>query len=186
MSNSRTRVKTFAALAVACTAGAIAGLCSMVVNAVPIDTSDQIAAPAAGMVKSSGKARATATASTVHLDRSGQKQVGIASFYAKRYSGKTMADGTPMHLYSSNAASLTLPLGSTAMVTNLETGKSATVTIRDRGPYVKGRIIDLSPATAQSIGIDRRQGLAKVEVTPVSVPMVDGSVWHAGATVARN
>jgi rare lipoprotein A len=87
-----------------------------------------------------------------------------------------MADGTPMRLYSNNAASLTLPLGTTAKVTNVETGLSAVVTIQDRGPYVKGRIIDLSPATARKIGLARKQGLAKVEVAPLTLPLVDGTV----------
>jgi len=106
----------------------------------------------------------------------GQKRTGKASFYANHYAGKTMADGTPMKLSSNNAASITLPLGTTARVTNLETGRSAIVTIRDRGPYVRGRIVDLSPATARKIGLERRQGLAKVEVAPLSVPLSDGSV----------
>ena len=110
------------------------------------------------------------------LDRSGQKRIGKASFYADRYSGKTMADGTPMRLYSNNAASITLPLGTTAKVTNLETGRSAIVTIRDRGPYVRGRIVDLSPTTARKIGLEQRQGLAKVEVAPVTIPLPDGTV----------
>ena len=116
------------------------------------------------------------SSSEIQLDRSGKVQVGKASFYASRYSGKTMADGTPMRLYSSNAASLTLPLGSTARVTNLDTGRSAVVTIRDRGPYVKGRIVDLSPATAREIGLARKQGLATVRVTPLTIPLPDGSV----------
>jgi rare lipoprotein A len=110
------------------------------------------------------------------LDRSGEKRIGKASFYADRYSGKTMADGTPMRLYSNNAASITLPLGTTAKVTNLETGRSAIVTIRDRGPYVRGRIVDLSPATARSIGLEHKQGLAKVQVAPVTIPLADGTV----------
>lgn len=75
-----------------------------------------------------------------------------------------------------NAASKTLPLGTTAKVTNLETGQSAVVTIQDRGPYVKGRIVDLSPATAQKIGIEREDGVATVEVAPIAVPLPDGSV----------
>jgi rare lipoprotein A len=109
------------------------------------------------------------------LDRSGRLQTGKASFYASRYSGKTMADGTPMRLYSNNAASVTLPLGTVARVTNLETGRSAVITIRDRGPYVRGRIVDLSPATARKIGLERRKGLADVEVAPLTVPMADGT-----------
>jgi rare lipoprotein A len=87
-----------------------------------------------------------------------------------------MADGTPMRLYGSNAASLTLPLGTTALVTNLETGRSGVVTIRDRGPYVKGRIIDVSLLTARQIGLGPRQGLAQVVVTPLKIPLLDGTV----------
>lgn len=112
----------------------------------------------------------------LQLDRSGQKRTGKASFYADHYSGKTMADGTPMRLYSNNAASITLPLGTTAKVTNLETGRSAIVTIRDRGPYVRGRIVDLSPATARKIGLEKSKGLAKVEVAPLTIPLSDGTV----------
>jgi rare lipoprotein A len=110
------------------------------------------------------------------LDRSGRPQTGKASFYADRYAGRVMADGTRMSLYSDNAASKTLPLGSTARVINLDSGLSAEVTIRDRGPYVEGRIIDLSPATARRIGLDRRRGLARVAVVPLTVPMPDGTV----------
>ena len=104
------------------------------------------------------------------LDRSGKKRVGTASVYARRFHGRKMADGTRMDLRDDNAASKTLPLGTEAKVTNLKTGRSATVTIQDRGPYVNGRIVDLSPATAEKIGITPKQGVAKVEVAPIAVP----------------
>jgi rare lipoprotein A len=110
------------------------------------------------------------------IDRSGGKRFGKASFYANFFAGRKMADGKIMDPQTNNAASRTLPLGTTAKVTNLETGKSAVVTIQDRGPYVDGRIVDLSPATAQKIGITRREGIAKVEVTPIAVPMPDGRI----------
>jgi rare lipoprotein A len=71
-------------------------------------------------------------------------------------------------LPQTNAASRTLPLGTTAKVTNLETGKTAVVTIHDRGPYVAGRIVDLSPATARDIGLDRR----------IAIPMPNGNIKH--------
>jgi rare lipoprotein A len=87
-----------------------------------------------------------------------------------------MADGNRMSLKGNNAASKTLPLGTTAQVTNLETGQSAVVTIQDRGPYVNGRIVDLSPATAQQIGITRKTGIAKVVVAPIAVPLPNGDV----------
>jgi len=110
------------------------------------------------------------------LDLSGSKRRGKASFYAQKFSGRKMADGTAMQLQSNNAASKTLPLGTTAKVTNLETGRSAVVTIRDRGPYIRGRIVDLSPSTAKEIGIDHKKGVAKVEVAPILVPLADGRI----------
>ncbi len=115
------------------------------------------------------------------LDRSGKKRIGKASFYADMFAGKKMADGNPMNPHENNAASRTLPLGTTAKVTNLETGKSAVVTIQDRGPYVVGRIVDLSPATAQQIGITPRKGVAKVEVAPITVPLQNGRVKFGDA-----
>ena len=109
-------------------------------------------------------------ASVPKVDRSGTRRVGVASFYAKRFAGRKMADGTRMDPHGDNAASRTLPLGTRARVTNLETGQSALVTIQDRGPYVRGRIVDLSPATASLIGITPKDGLAKVEVAPIELP----------------
>jgi rare lipoprotein A len=108
------------------------------------------------------------------LDHSGRKRTGKASIYARKFVGRTMADGTPMRAHDDNAASKTLPLGTTARVTNLETGQSARVTIQDRGPYVAGRIVDLSPGTAAQIGLSSEQGLAPVEVAPITVPQPDG------------
>lgn len=109
------------------------------------------------------------------LDRSGKARKGKASYYGKQFHGKKMADGTPMDPRSNVAASTTLPLGTKARVTNLENGKSETVEIRDRGPYVEGRIVDVSPTVADKLGI-KRQGVAPVEVKPLEVPQKDGSV----------
>jgi len=86
-----------------------------------------------------------------------------------------MADGGRMDPDGDNAASDTLPLGTTARVTNIETGASALITIRDRGPHVKGRIVELSPSTARKIGITKRRGIGKVSVAPISIPLPDGS-----------
>ncbi|HEY2635299.1 MAG TPA: septal ring lytic transglycosylase RlpA family protein [Steroidobacteraceae bacterium] len=118
------------------------------------------------------------------LDLSGHKRLGKASFYAQKFAGRKMADGTIMRPQSDNAASKTLPLGTTAKVTNLETGQSAVVTIHDRGPYIQGRIVDLSPSTAKEIGIDHKNGVAKVEVAPIVVPLPDGRV-KLGAAAAE-
>jgi len=121
------------------------------------------------------------------LDRSGHARIGKASFYAKMFNGRTMADGTRMEPTANNAASRTLPLGTTAKVTNLETGKTAVVTIRDRGPYVAGRIVDLSPATAHEIGLDKRTGVTQVKIAPIAVPMPDGEIKMGdGVTQVNN
>jgi rare lipoprotein A len=116
-------------------------------------------------------------------DLSGRARVGVASVYAYRFAGRKMADGRRMDPRDGNAASRTLPLGTEARVTNLGTGQSARVVIEDRGPYVKGRIVDLSPATAEQIGITQREGIAKVEVAPIAVPQPDGSVKPGAAAM---
>jgi rare lipoprotein A len=106
----------------------------------------------------------------LQIDRTGRSRIGIASYYANYFAGRKMADGARMDPHGSNAASRTLPLGTVAKVTNLSTRRSAVVTIEDRGPYVRGRIVDLSPSTARRIGITHRAGLARVRVTPLAVP----------------
>jgi rare lipoprotein A len=80
-----------------------------------------------------------------------------------------------------NAASRTLPLGTVAKVTDIDTGKSAVVKIEDRGPYIKGRIVDLSPSTARKIGITPHIGVANVVVEPIVVPLPDGRVRYRQA-----
>jgi rare lipoprotein A len=89
---------------------------------------------------------------------------GIASYYGDQFQGRTTASGEPHDQNEMSAASRDLPLGSHARVTNLENGKSVDVEINDRGPYVHGRIIDLSKRAAKDLGIGRREGLAHVIV----------------------
>jgi peptidoglycan lytic transglycosylase len=160
------RLKYASTIAIAWGVAAGASVLSMQVTAAPDDVND-ISAASTQNQKQTPKAT---------LDRSGRTRTGTASFYASRYSNRVMSDGHRMRPDSNNAASLTLPLGTTAKVTNLATGRSALVTIQDRGPYVRGRIIDLSPATAQRIGLEPKQGLTKVEVVPLTVPLADGTV----------
>lgn len=147
------------------------------------------AAPAAAQRAPGAKATAAAasapsrarTPQRLAPDLSGRRRVGTASFYAGKFTGRQMADGSRMDPADDNAASRTLPLGTKARVTNLETGRSAVVTIQDRGPHAKGRLIDLSPSTARRIGITRKDGVGKVAVTPLAVPMPDGSVKRPDA-----
>jgi rare lipoprotein A len=120
------------------------------------------------------------------LDRTGKTRKGKASYYGRDFYSKKMADGTRMNPQSDSAASKTLPLGTKAQVTNLENGNSDVVEIRDRGPYIKGRIVDVSPKTADKLGL-KENGTAPVEVKPVEVPQTDGSVKPGtGATEARS
>lgn len=94
-----------------------------------------------------------------------------------------MADGTPMDPNSNIAASRTLPLGTKARVTNLENGKSAIVEIRDRGPYVDGRIVDVTPKTAKTLDF-HEDGIAQVVVTPIELP--EGDSTPGTDTLAAN
>jgi len=91
------------------------------------------------------------------------EQVGNASWYGPGFDGKETASGETFDQNELTAAPRTLPLGTAAVVTNLETGKSVKVTINDRGPYAKGRNIDLSRAAARQIGMTK-DGVAKVKI----------------------
>jgi peptidoglycan lytic transglycosylase len=118
------------------------------------------------------------------IDPSGRKERGRASFYAPKFAGHTMADGRKMNPNHNVAASKALPLGTTTKVTNLETGKTATVTVQDRGPAVRDRVVDVSPKAAGQLDLKKR-GVAPVEVSPIAVPQKDGGVkLGAGAAQA--
>ena len=88
---------------------------------------------------------------------------GQASYYADSLQGGKTASGAPYDKNAMTAAHRTLPLGTVVRVTYLKTGKTAEVTINDRGPYVKNRIIDLSGAAAQRLGL-KDDGVGEVEI----------------------
>ncbi|CAH2606238.1 Endolytic peptidoglycan transglycosylase RlpA (plasmid) [Rhodovastum atsumiense] len=96
-------------------------------------------------------------------DAAGSCQRGVASFYGRWHHGKRTASGAPFDMNASTAASIRLPLGTMVLVTNLANGRSEVVRINDRGPYVRGRIIDLSQGTARRLGFEQA-GLATVTV----------------------
>ncbi|HZB91474.1 MAG TPA: septal ring lytic transglycosylase RlpA family protein [Stellaceae bacterium] len=91
------------------------------------------------------------------------REVGVASWYGPGFQGRRTASGARFNMKALTAASRRLPLDHWAKVTDLKTGRSAWVWVNDRGPYVPGRIIDLSKAAATHLGY-RRQGLAEVVV----------------------
>ncbi len=117
----------------------------------------------------------TATRARPGDDTSGRVQRGEASYYHPSLHGRTMANGEPFDMRSNSAASRTLPLGTVARVRNLETGQIAIVQIEDRGPFAKGRVLDVSPRTAERLGM-KHDGVAPVEIAPIEVPQRDGSV----------
>jgi rare lipoprotein A len=91
------------------------------------------------------------------------KEVGNASWYGRQFQGQKTANGEIYDLYAMTAAHPTAPLPSYARVTNLENGRNVVVRINDRGPFLHGRIIDLSYAAASKLGFARK-GSARVEV----------------------
>jgi rare lipoprotein A len=95
------------------------------------------------------------------------RQVGVASWYGPGFHGRRTASGERFDQNDLTAAHRKLPLGTEVRVTNLENGRSITVEINDRGPYVKGRVIDLSKAAARRLGMVE-DGVAEVriEATP--------------------
>lgn len=93
-------------------------------------------------------------------------QVGTASWYGDYFEGRPTASGEPFNMYDMTAAHLTLPLGTLVRVTNLRNHRSVIVRINDRGPYVDGRIVDLSYNAARVLHFDQ-QGLQRVRLDVV-------------------
>jgi rare lipoprotein A len=102
-----------------------------------------------------------------------QKQTGIASYYADKFEGQLTASGEKYKHKRLTAAHKILPFGTLVKVTNIKNGKSVEVTINDRGPFVSGRIIDLSKSAAEALQFTA-QGLTEVELEVVDAG--DGKV----------
>lgn len=96
----------------------------------------------------------------------GEPQVGTASYYSHRFNGRRMANGGRFDPSADIVAHRTLPFGTVVRVTNLNNGLSATGTVQDRGPWTRGRIVDLSPRIARNLDMIR-SGIARVEVVPI-------------------
>ncbi len=118
------------------------------------------------IVSDTAQAAAESTAHKRH-DAAPRRLIGTASWYGPGFNGKKMASGARFDRRRLTAAHRSLPLGTKARVTNLENGRSVEVTVTDRGPYVRGRIIDLSERAAQLIGI-KEDGLARVAIELVN------------------
>jgi rare lipoprotein A len=106
------------------------------------------------------------------------EETGLASWYGPPYHNRRGSNGEVYNMHAFTAAHRTLPLGSIVRVTNVKTGSSAIVRITDRGPFIEGRILDLSLAAAKKIDL-WRAGVTKVnlEVLKTPVPLTDGGRW---------
>ncbi len=91
-------------------------------------------------------------------------QTGKASYYADKFDGRKTASGEIFRNQKLTAAHKTLPFGTKVKVTNLNNGKTVKVRVNDRGPFIPGRIIDLSKRAAKKIKLDE-EGVAKVKIT---------------------
>ena len=108
----------------------------------------------------------------------GYVERGIASWYGKQFHGRRTSNGEIYDMYKMTAAHKTLPIPTYVQVTNIKTGKQIVVRINDRGPFLKGRIIDLSYAAAQKLGIAAK-GTGLVEVRAI-----DPRNWKPGTQPA--
>jgi len=105
-------------------------------------------------------------------------ETGLASWYGPPYHNRRGANGEVYDMNAMTAAHRTLPLNSVVRVTNLKTNQTALVRITDRGPFVEGRVIDLSLAAAREVGV-WRMGTAQVrlEVLEAPAPLAQGGRW---------
>lgn len=105
-------------------------------------------------------------------------ETGLASWYGAPYHNRHSSDGKVYNMNAMTAAHRTLPLGSIVRVTNVKTGDSALVRITDRGPFVPGRMLDLSQAAAKKINIWRAGvAMVRMEVLQTPVPLSAAGRW---------
>jgi rare lipoprotein A len=107
-------------------------------------------------------------------DHQGFSQSGVASWYGKKFHGRLTSNGETYDMYAMTAAHKTLPLGVEVRVKNKRNGKSVVVRINDRGPFVAGRIIDLSFSAARELDVVT-DGTAPVEIVALGYPHREGA-----------
>ncbi|WP_457573050.1 septal ring lytic transglycosylase RlpA family protein [Desulfolithobacter sp.] len=145
-----------------------------------------------GPPATSGKAKATQRPYVINGKRyyplpsaEGYREVGIASWYGRKFHGRSTANGEQYNMFEYTAAHKTLPMNTVVLVKNLENGRQTVVRINDRGPFVRGRIIDLSYRAAKEIDL-LRNGTARVEVIAMGeMSPVTASIRSAAATKAN-
>ena len=138
-------------------------------------------------VHASGKRPRTQKAYTINNKRyypipsaEGYNERGIASWYGGKFHGRKTSNGETYNKYKMTAAHKTLPMNTMLLVKNLENGRKTIVRINDRGPFVRGRIIDLSYKAAKEIGMAQK-GIARVQVTALGEESV--AKWGESPTL---
>ena len=111
---------------------------------------------------------------TPMADARGFQQEGLASWYGDKFHGRKTSSGEIYDMYAISAAHKTLPLGTYVRVTNLANGRSLEMRVNDRGPFVRGRIIDLSYAAALKLGVVG-PGTAPVKIVALGTPVSESS-----------
>jgi rare lipoprotein A len=154
----------------------LVGLAASLLLAAQVVGSGCASSGAAGQARVGGTSpyRVNGKTYTPLKDWRGYREEGVASWYGSAHHGKKTANGERFDAYGAHtAAHKTLPFNVCAEVENLRTGKSVLVRINDRGPFAKGRVIDLSKAAASEIGLVG-SGVAKVRVEAVGVATAQG------------
>jgi len=108
-------------------------------------------------------------------------QTGLASWYGGKFAGRPTASGETYNPAYLTGAHRSLPLGSLVRVHNLENDRNMVVRINDRGPFIRGRILDVSQAAAEVLGF-KDQGVVRVRITPVQPPPAKAAATAPGAT----
>lgn len=119
-------------------------------------------------LKSFAHERYLANSNSGSISKFAYDNIGIASWYGKRFHGRKTANGERYDMFALTAAHRRLPLGTILRVTNLANNRHVIVKVNDRGPYIRGRIIDLSVAAATELRMVTK-GVSKVKIEVLSL-----------------
>jgi rare lipoprotein A len=114
----------------------------------------------------------------------GMKQRGVASWYGDDFHGKTTASGEVYDMHALTAAHRTLPLGTVVRIVKVVNGKHVTIRVNDRGPYVHGRILDLSYAAAKTLGMVQ-DGVSAIQLEVVGKNISESGMTHSPVRMAE-
>lgn len=142
---------------------------STMVSSRAADERDVATTPIAGLASVGGPITDRGKIPGAQSEKVVQEFTGVASWYGPGFHGRRTANGEKFNQNEMTAAHKTLPFNTRVRVTSVSNGRSVIVTINDRGPYVRGRMIDLSAAAAKAIGLGGR-GIGKVKLEVLELP----------------